>query len=177
MNLYFKIKFVLAIFIFTLTFSFVYPVWAAEAQKFAYVDIAKVFDGYEKTRDNDRTLQEEGRKKEEERDALIHEIRQVKDELILLNDTAKQKKQGDLEAKVRELQEFDRNAKRELSSQRRDVVQEIFKNIDDTVQRYGERKGIDMIFNEKSLLYQNPRYDITEDVLKDLNKSYARQRK
>lgn len=147
----------------------------AEGEKFAYVDIAKVFDNYEMTKDNDRTLQEAGRKKEEERDALVHEIRQLKDELVLLNDTAKAEKQKEIEKKIVTLQEYDRDAKMELGEQRRVIVQDIFKNIDESVQRYGERKGIDLIFNDKSLLYQNPKYDITEDVLQELNKEYTKK--
>lgn len=145
--------------------------------KFAYVDVARIFDNYEKTKDNDRTLQEKGRVKEEERDALVHEVRQLKDEMALLADDAKEKKQEELEAKVRDLQEFDNRAKQELGKQRRDIVQEIFKDIDDTVQRYGERKGLDMVLNERALLYRDKRFDITEEVLGDLNKEYARKKK
>ena len=146
-------------------------------EKFAYVDIAKVFDNYEKTKDQDRTLQEAGRKKEEERDALVHQIRQLKDEMVLLNDEAKEKKQGELETKVRGLQDYDQQAKQALGEQRREIVREIFKDIDDTVQRYGERKGLDFIFNEKSLIYHTAHYDATEEILKDLNKSYVKQGK
>ena len=148
----------------------------AEGEKFAYVDIAKVFDNYQMTKDNDRTLQEAGRKKEEERDALVHEIRQLKDELTLLNDSAKAEKQKEIEKKIGTLQDYDQDAKMELGEQRRTIVQDIFKNIDEAVNRYGERKGIDLIFNDKSLLYQNPKFDITEDVLQELNKEYTKKK-
>ena len=148
----------------------------AEGEKFAYVDIAKVYDNYQMTKDNDRTLQEAGRKKEEERDALVHEIRQLKDEITLLNDSAKAEKQKEIEKKIGTLQDYDQDAKMELGDQRRTIVQDIFKNIDEAVNRYGERKGIDLIFNDKSLLYQNPKYDITEDVLQELNKEYTKKK-
>lgn len=149
---------------------------AAEGTSFAYVDVAKLFDEYNKTKDNDRTLQEKGRKKEEERDALVHEVRQLKDELVLVSESAKDEKQKQLESKIHELQEFDQQAKQDLGGQRQEIVRQIFKDIDDSVQRYGERKGIDFIFNERALLYHKNSYDVTAEVLQDLNKSYGKQK-
>ena len=157
-------------------FGFSGLVLAAEP-KFAFVDVAKVFDNYQKTKDNDKSLQEKGRSKEEERDALVHEVRQLKDELALLGEDARAKKQDDLEGKIRTLQDFDQKTKQDLGNQRRTVVQEIFKDIDDTVQRYGERKGLDLVFNERALLFHSTAYDATEDVLKELNKDYLAKKK
>ncbi|MBN1688848.1 MAG: OmpH family outer membrane protein [Candidatus Omnitrophica bacterium] len=147
----------------------------AEGGKTGYVDVARVFDDYEKTKDNDRILQEAGRKKEEERDALVHEVRQIKDELLLLDGDAKNSKQEKLEKKVEELQNFDRDAKNELGQQRSEIVREIFQDIDSTVQEYGEKKGYDFIFNEKAMIYSNPANDATDDVLKELNKKYTKR--
>lgn len=144
---------------------------------FAYVDVAKVFDEYQKTKDNDRTLQDAGKKKETERDQLVHAVRQMKDELVLLNDDSKAKKQEELETKIKQLQEFDRAAKKQLGDQRSTIVREIFKDIDDTVKRIGERKGIDVIFNERAMIYHNPKYDLTTEVLTELNKEYAKKGK
>lgn len=149
----------------------------AYAQKVAYIDVAKVFDSYEKTKEHDRVLQEKGRAKEEERDALVHEVRQLKDELALLGEGSKEKKQEELEAKVRQLQEFDQKVKRELGTERNTIVQEIFKDIDTTVQRYGERKGLDLILNERAALYHNQTLDVTQDVLTELNKDYSKKKK
>ena len=150
---------------------------AGEGVKYATVDIAKVFDEYQKTKDNDQTLQKAAKKKEEERDALVHEVRQIKDELVLLTADAKAKKQEALEIKLKELQEFDRGAKRELGTQRNEVVRQIFKEIDDTIQRYGERKGLDLVFNERALLFRNAQYDVTPEILAEINKEYAKKKK
>ena len=153
------------------------PAFAQDAApKYAFVDVAKVFDGYQKTKDNDRVLQDTGKKKEEERDALVHEIRQMKDELALVNEDAKAKKQETLSAKMKELQDFDQEARQALGEQRNKVVREIFKDIDDGVQRIGERKGLDMVFNERALLYHHPKYDMTVEVMDDLNKGLAKKK-
>ncbi len=152
------------------------PSWAW-AEKIAFVDVAKVFDGYQKTKDNDAKLQGAGKKKEEERDALVHEVRRLKDEQALLAEDAREKKQEAVDAKVRELQEFDAQARRELGEQRNQTVRAIFKDIDESVQRYGERKGMDFIFNDRVLLYRSNRFDVSKEVLDELNRSYQKEKK
>ena len=144
----------------------------AVAENYAFVDVAVVFDGYEKTKENDKKLQAEGEEKEREREQYVQEIRALKDELVLLSDDAKAKKQEMLDEKVRQLQDFDRDTKRDLAAKRNKLVREIFQDIDTVIQRYGERKGLDLIFNERALLYHSGALDVTQEVLKELNKEY-----
>lgn len=153
------------------------PAAMAAGEKYAYVDLAKVFDGYQKTKDNDKSLQDAGKKKESERDTIVHEIRQMKDELALLSEDARAKKQETLEGRLRDLAEFDRGARQELGEQRNKLVGEISKDIDDLVKRFGERKGFDYILNERALVYHRADLDVTAEVLVELNKEYAKQRK
>ncbi len=164
-------------FLFFLTLGFFVTPALAQADKIAYVDVAKVFDGYQKTKDNDAKLQTAGKKKEEKRDALVLEVRRLKDEQALLAEDAREKKQEAIDVKVRELQEFDLAARRDLGNQRNQTVKEIFKDIDDIVQRYGERKGYDLIFNDRVLLYRSPRFDVSRDILEELNRSYQKNKK
>lgn len=147
---------------------------AVFAANYAFVDVAKVFDEYNKTKDNDSVLKEMGQSKEQERENLVNEIRALKDELVLMNDDAKVAKQEALDKKIRDLQDFDRETKRELGERRSKLVREIFQDIDDVVQRYGEKKGYDMIFNERALLYHNPKLDTTAEILAELNKAYKK---
>lgn len=149
----------------------------AEGEKIAYVDVAKVFDAYLKTKDNDRTLQQSGKKKEEERDAIVHEIRQAKDELALLNDDAKAKKQDSMANKMKELQAFDAQTRATLGEQRNKVVREIFKDIDDVIQKYGQAKQLDLIYNERALLYHNAKMDATKEIIDTLNKEYSAKKR
>ncbi|HTL48185.1 MAG TPA: OmpH family outer membrane protein [Verrucomicrobiae bacterium] len=153
--------------------AFAKPLRAAEPT-YVYVDVAVLFDEYQKTKDNDEVLKNLGQSKEQERDTLVNEVRAIKDEMVLLNDDAKTAKQEALDEKIRKLQDFDQSAKRELGEKRNKLVREIFKDIDDTVQRFGERKGYDMILNERALLYRNPKLDVTQEILKELNKGYKK---
>ena len=166
------------VFLFALIASFIFSSHALALEgKSAYVDVAKVFDEYQKTKDNDQQLQAAGKKKEMERDNLVHEIRQLKDEMALLRDDAKVKKQEMLDQKIKSLEQFDQTARQALGEQRNGVVKEIFKDIDDTVQRHGERQGLDMIFNERALLYHNPQNDISKEIVDELNKNYASKKR
>ena len=151
-------------------------VWAAN-EKYAYIDAAKLFDGYEKTKEHDRILQDLGKKKEEQRDALVYDIRQLKDELALMNGDMKNKKQELLEQKVQSLQDFDRNAKKDLGEERGKVVREIFSDIDSAIKRFGEKGGYDMIFNEKAMLFHNDKLNATDQILAELNKNYKPKKK
>ena len=164
-------------FLFILALGFFVAPASARAEKISFVDVAKVFDGYQKTKDSDTKLQAAAKKKEEERDGLVHEVRRLKDEQALLAEDARGKKQEGIDLKVRELQDFDMAARRELGEQRNQTVKEIFKDIDDVVRRYGERKGLDFIFNDRVLLYRSSRYDVSRDILEELNRSYQKKPK
>ncbi len=145
--------------------------------KFAYVDIGKVFDDYEKTKQFDQQLQEEGKAKQGKRDALVLEVRRLRDEQSLLADAKKKESQGTIEAKLKELEDFDAGTQKELGERRNTIMKEIFADIDDVIKRYGERKGYDIIFNERALLHKNANLDQTGEVLKELNNEYSKKKK
>lgn len=144
----------------------------AYADKIAFVDVAKVFDSYEKTKKNDQTLSEEGKKKQTERDAMVQDIRRLKDELALLADKNKEEKQNQIDLKIKSLQDFDMQARDELGTKRDEAVREILKDIDGVMSDYGVQKGYDLIFNERALLYRSDKYDVTNDILGELNNRY-----
>jgi len=153
------------------------PAVFAAGDNYATVNVAKLFDEYQKTKDNDATLQEEGTQKQKEKDAIADEVRKMKDELELLNDDAKKAKQDAIDQKVRELQDFDLQVRRTLGEKRQAVIKEIFNDIDGVVQKYGQAKGYDYILNDRALLYQNKKFDITDKILEDLNKNYVKVKK
>lgn len=144
---------------------------AGGKENWATVDIGKVFDEYEKTKTYDEKFQTENRLKQEERDAIVHEVRRLRDEQALLSKEARAEKQDAIDAKLKELEKFDEEARKTLGGKRNEVVQEIFKDIENTVQQYGARKGYDFILNDRAVLYRDKKYDVTADVLGELNKN------
>jgi len=160
--------------LFLMITSFAY---AADANKYAYVDITKVFDEYQKTIDNDKTLQKAGEAKETGRNKIVEDVRKMKDEMELLSEDTKKTKQDAIDQKVRELQDYDLAARRELGEQRQKVVEEIFNDIDAVVKEYGKKKNYDFILNDKALIYNREDLDVTADILVELNKKYPGAKK
>ena len=146
------------------------------AEKIATVDIGKIFDEYEKTKKYDQQFQTEGKSKQEERDAIVHEVRRLREEISLLSEEAKQEKQNSIEAKLKELDSFDGDTRKTLGEKRNQAVREVFQDIETVIAQYGERKGYDIIFNDRALLYKNKQYDVTADVLRELNDSYRKKK-
>lgn len=140
----------------------------------AYVDVAEVFDNYQKTKDQDLALKNIGEQKEKERADLVKSARALEDEISLLAKDARQQKQEQLIEKKRQLEDFDREVRRQLGESREKVVREIFQDIDATIAEYGKAKGYDFILNDRVLLYRNPTLNVTKDVLQELMKKYKK---
>lgn len=142
----------------------------AKEYKIGYVDLARVFDEYKKTKESEKTLEAKGKVKEEERKKMIEEIRKLKDEQALLSDKAKAEKQTVIDTKIKNLQDFDKNTRDNLMKERNDVLGNILKDIEKIVTDYAKAEGYDLILNSRMLLYGAQQYDLTSEALTRLNK-------
>lgn len=142
----------------------------SEESKIATLDLSRAFDEFQKTKESDKILEGKGNEKKAERDKKVTEIKKLKGELDLLSDEGKKEKQAMIDQKVKELQEFDREVRDSLRGERDQMVREILKEIDQTIQEYGHEKGYTMILNDRVLLYKDKTLDVTEDIIKRLNK-------
>ncbi|MDD5495683.1 MAG: OmpH family outer membrane protein [Candidatus Omnitrophica bacterium] len=142
----------------------------AKEYKMAYVDLAKVFDEYKKTKEAEKSLADKGKVKEEERKKLVDEVRKMKDEQAFLSEKAKAEKQTAIDDRITKLQDFDRKTREELMKERNDMLGGILKDIEKVVSDYSKENGYDMVLNSRMLLYGKEDLDVTNDVLKKLNK-------
>jgi len=142
----------------------------AKELKIAYVDLAKVFDEYKKTKDAEKNLEAKSKIKEDERKKMVDELRKLKDEQALLSEKAKAEKQTALDAKIKVLQDFDNKARNDLVKERNDMLGGIMKDIEGVVTEYAKASGYDLVLNSRMLLYGAEQYDVTADVLIKLNK-------
>ena len=152
--------------------SFSATALAQSEQKIGYVDLSMAFDEYQKTKDFDKALEKKGDVKQEEREKLVKEIRKMREELDLMNEKARSKKEQDIEAKIRSLQEFDQDAKAGLTKERDDMVRDILREMNDVIHEYGETHGYLIILNDRVLLYGDKTIDLTGEIIKILNDSY-----
>ena len=96
---------------------------------------------------------------------------------MLLSEEARGEKQKAIEAKMKELENFDEDTRKALAEKRNQVVKDIFQDIENTVKQYGERKGYDFIFSDRATLYHNKGFNITADILIELNQKYRKEKK
>ncbi|MDP3804757.1 MAG: OmpH family outer membrane protein [Candidatus Omnitrophota bacterium] len=142
----------------------------AKEYKIGYVDLAKVFDEYKKTKESEKLLEEKGKAKEADRKKYVDELRKLKDEQSLLSEKAKAEKQKAIDDKIKTLQDFDRTVRDELMKERNDRLAVIMKDIENVVTAYAKETGYDLIANSRALLYGSEQYDLTKEVLSRLNK-------
>ncbi|MFA6216491.1 MAG: OmpH family outer membrane protein [Candidatus Omnitrophota bacterium] len=147
---------------------------AAAADKFAYVDLSKIFSEYGKTKDYDKNLGDKQTKYEAERDKMVNDIKKFQDKLNLLNEKEKETKKGDLESKIKGLQDFDRQNQTDLRKDQDERMKEILKDIEEAVKGYAEKEGYTMVFNDRVLVYQSKNMDITDKIVEIVNKGYKK---
>ena len=141
----------------------------AKEYKIGYVDLAKVSDEYAKTKDFEKTFEVQVKSKDAERQKFVDEIRKLKDEQALLSDKAKAEKQTVIDAKITNLQEFDRKVRDELIKQRNQMLGEIQKDIDTIISAYSKEAGYDIVLIKQTVLFAGSELDLTAEVVKRLN--------
>lgn len=149
---------------------------AADA-KIGYVDLARVFDEYQKTKELDKSLESKGAAKTAEREKLVAEVKKLKDEAEVLSPKAKEEKQAVIDEKIKSLQDFDRVTRDALRKDRDGMVQGIVKEIEAVIQDFGKSQGYSYIFNDRVLIFKSDAGDLTPQVIKALNDGYISKKK
>jgi len=154
-------------------FSIAVPAFSESQGKIGYIDLSRSFDEYQKTKDFDRKLEAKGDMKQKDRENVVQEIRKMREELELMNKNAREKKEADIESKIKSLQDFDQDAKTDLTKERDNMVKDILKEMSDVIKEYGEKNGYSIIVNDRVLLYGDAGLDLTNEIIKILNDKYA----
>lgn len=147
---------------------------AYAAEKFAYVDLSRIFSEYGKTKDYDKGLGDKEGLYTAERDKKVSEVKQFQDKMNLLSEKEKEAKKADIETKVKTLQDFDRQKQADLRKEQDEKMKEILKDIEEATKKYSEKEGFTLVFNDRVLVYQNKSLDITDKILEILNKEYKK---
>ncbi len=108
------------------------------------------------------------REKVKEINAIKLELETNVDDLKLED---KKDKVDDLNALVKEYKRMQADAKDEIEKQNRDLVAEILTKADDILKSIAKKKGFGIILKDPKVVgYLDPDLDITDDVLRALNK-------
>lgn len=160
---------------FGLIFSGINFSYAAANYKIGYVDLAKVFDEYERTKESDKILEKKANERQAQRDKSVEEIKKLKDAAELLNTKAKEEKQKLVDEQIQKLQEFDREVGTGLKKEKDEMLRDILKDIDKVVGEYGKSEGYTLIMDDRFLLYKDTQLNITDQIIKILNGRYKKR--
>jgi len=167
---------------------------AQPALKLATVDMAKLYDNHYKTIEQNAKIQADDQKAQEEVDKMNKEGNALVEEYKTLNEQANspalsaeakskaqneaQKKLEAIQNKQREVQTFIQNTRNSLGQRlntfRALMLEEITKLVGDVAKRKGTTLVVDKAgptaIGISNVVYSDAAYDITDDVMKEINK-------
>lgn len=147
----------------------------AEELKIGYVNLGKVFDGYQRTRASDETLEKKGKQKETELEGRMSELKKLRQSLELLNEEVRETRAREIEEKAEELQRFRTSTARDLRRERDKIAKGILQEIHQGIEQYANANNFSLILDERSLLHGASVHDLTGEILKALNSRQAAQ--
>ncbi len=167
---------------------------AQPAIKLVVVDMGKVYDGYYKSedviaklRDAEQKAQEQVEEMNKQGQSLVDEykelVEQSKNTVLTAEARSKaeaegQKKLEQIQRKQAEVQNFTGKTRESLQKRMKDqrdmLLEEITKAVNDMAKRKGATLALDKsgptLFGIPGVLYADPAYEITDEVLKEVNK-------
>jgi Skp family chaperone for outer membrane proteins len=143
---------------------------ARAEQKLGYIDFAKVFGEYSKTKEYDKVFKDKQDAYENGREKMVNDIKQFQDKMNLMSDKDKEAKKGELEGKIKNLQDFDRQNQADLRKEQEDKLKELLKDIDEVVKQYCASQNYTFVFHDKALAYYDKSLDITDKIIELVNK-------
>ncbi|MFH1846544.1 MAG: OmpH family outer membrane protein [Candidatus Omnitrophota bacterium] len=140
-----------------------------EGEKLGYVDLRQAFYEYGKTKIMEDDLAAATEKKQDERTEKVKQISKIRDEAELLTGDVKTAKQEEINKQLAELQEFDRTVRQELLNEKNEMFREVIEDIQKVVVEIGKKENYDYILDSRNIMYAKEQYDLTEEIIKQLN--------
>ena len=163
--------------LFFIIFSFVKSV-SAQSQKYAYVDTEYILDNIPEYHDAQDELDEWSKKWQQEIETIYNEIEQMykkyQAEKVLLPNDVKKKREDEIvqkESEMKALQKKYFGPQGELFKKRKELVQPIQEKIYNAIETLAKLNNYAFVFDKAggmTLLYGNPKYDISDDVLDEV---------
>lgn len=152
------------------------PVLAqGEVKKVGFLDLSKLFDGYQKTKEYDAELEKKYNEIKKLSDEKVEKLKEAQGKLALLKEEEKAKMETEIETLRNELMELQQTQGADLTKQRDEKIREILLEIEKIVSDYAKKEKYDLILNDRVLIYGNEAMDITEPILKILNENYNKK--
>ena len=155
--------------------------FAAQAQKFATVDMGYIMKNIPAYESANEQLNQVSKKWQAEVDAKMKEVQQLyknyQTELVFMSDEMKVKREEEIVAKEKAAQELKRSyfgPEGELFKKRESLMKPIQDEVYNAIQELSNTKGLDLIFDKSSAMcaiFVSQKLDISDEVLKKLGYS------
>ena len=150
----------------------------AKAQKFGYVDTDYILGQMTEYKAAQKQLNELSMKWESDitimRDEIDKMYKDYKSEEILLSTTQKKEREDAIVAKEDLMKRFEQEkfgVNGELFKKRQELIKPIQDKVFAAIQKVAKNNGLDFIFDKSAnmnILFSNPKYDRSDDVLDEL---------
>ena len=149
------------------------------AQRFAYIDTKYILEKMPEYNKAQTMLDNQAEQWQKEIDTKSEQLKKMyakyDAEAFLLTADLKKQREDEIvkaEDEVQELQKKRFGFNGDLFSKRQELIQPVQDKVFDAVQKIAEQRAYDFIFDKASggatMLYTNPKYDISEEVLNKL---------
>ena len=88
----------------------------------------------------------------------------------IMSDDQKKKAEDNIIQNKRRFQFEQQSLKEDLQAKQRELLQDLQASIRDVIQAYGKANGYDFIFTDSSIAYASDAVDITDEIIKELEK-------
>lgn len=147
----------------------------SEDLKIGYVDIFKVFNDYDKTKEYDQKLEAKKSDVEKQLEKKKGTIEKLQSKIDLLKEDEKAREEEKLNKELKEYRDLEREAYTDIRKERDEKMKDIVEDIDVIVKDYAKENGFDLIVNSNVVLYGDKAMDLTDEVLKLSNKKYKKK--
>ena len=153
--------------------SFSLSCFAAEL-KIGYVDTLKVFNDYKKTVDYDTKLEERKNEADKEFEKKREKIEKMRDKLNLMKETEQEEQKEKLTEEIQDFRKEQQAVLIDLRKERSEKMEEILGDIEKVVADYAKKNKFDFIMHDSAVLFGGKSFDITDQILKLVNKQYRK---
>jgi len=150
--------------------TFAFAAEARAADKFAYVDVMKIATEYNKAKEYNKVIEDKAKAYESEVDKKVNDIKNIQDKLSLLSEKEKTAKKGELEQKIKALQDYRKDKETELRKKDFENSKEVADDIRAAIKQVADKEGYTLVFDDRVLVFENKPMDITDKVISILNK-------
>lgn len=153
--------------------------FCADVAKIGVISFQKIFEHSKAGKAAAEQIKAEGQLMEQDLKQKSEEISALKKRLEsgAMDKNVREEQQWELGRKIDDVKALKKKYDRKLNEMNMKLVQEVQKEVLDIVKAYGKKEGFLLIVEEITAVYAPQQLDITDNIIKIYNDTYAKQGK